>query len=100
VFGIFATTCNVLAGTSCGKQGVSLQFNDGTGWQSVYAVPPGPGMGGGGDMRLAGFVSGPLLLTGSLPDQLGIWRITQEGKVALDAPLEVGRPVTVGANLA
>jgi len=100
VFGIFATTCNVLGGTSCGKQGVSLQFNDGTGWKLVYAVPPGPGMGGGGDMRLSGFASGPLLLTGFLPDQLGIWRITQAGEVAFDAPLEVARPVTVGADTA
>jgi len=100
VYGLFATTCNVLAGTSCGKQGVSLQFNDGKGWQLVYALLPSSGMGSNGDLRLAGFDSGALLLSGFLPDQVGIWRVTPDGTVALDASLDVGRPVTVGANLA
>ncbi|MEO6598282.1 MAG: hypothetical protein ABIQ16_00310 [Polyangiaceae bacterium] len=100
VFGIFATTCNILAGTSCGNQGVSLQFNDGTGWQVLYTVPPGPGMGSPGDMYLSGFDAGPVLLSGYLPDQLGIWRISLKGKATLDAPLVVTRPFTVGANLA
>ena len=100
VFGLFATTCNVLAGTACGKQGVSLQFNDGTGWQSLYAVPPGPGMGSSGGMHLSGFDAGPLLLSGSLANQLGIWRVTLDGQAGLDAALEVGRPFTVGSNLA
>ena len=100
VFGLFGAACNVLAGTSCGKQGVSLQFNDGTGWRVLYAVPPGPGMGSPGAMFLSGFDSGALLLSGFLPDELAIWRITQAGKVTLDAPLPADRLFTVGKGLA
>jgi len=100
VFGLFATTCNVLAGTSCGKQGVSLQFNDGKGWQLLYAVPPMAGMGSSGGLRLSGFESGPVLLSGFLPDRIGIWSITPGGTLGLDAAIEVGRATTVGSNLA
>ena len=100
VFGLFAASCNVLGGTRCGQQGVSLQFNDGTGWHLLYAVPPGSGMGSNGGLRLAGFDSGPLLVSGFMPDRLGIWRITTAGEIGLDAALEVNRPVTVGAHLA
>jgi len=100
VFGLFATTCNVLGGTSCGKQGVSLQVNDGSGWRPIYALPPGPGMGSNGALFLSGFESGPLLLSGYLRDRAGVWRVTADGAVTLDAPFEVGRPFTVNGRSA
>jgi len=100
VFGIFSAVCNVLAGDACGKQGLSLQFNDGSGWQLLYALPPGSGMGSTGSLHLTGFDGGPLLISGFLDAKTGLWRIGLDGSADLQAELEVGRPFVVGSDVA
>ncbi|RYZ07617.1 MAG: hypothetical protein EOO73_11615 [Myxococcales bacterium] len=100
VYAVFSAVCNVLAGDPCGKQGISLQHNDGSGWSHVYALPPGPGMGSTGSLYLSGFESGPLLLSGILEERAGLWQIDESGKASLGSELGMGRPFVVGPDLA
>jgi hypothetical protein len=65
VFALSAVGCNDLAGVACGKQGVSIQLNTGSGWQLF-------GDHLGEDSRLwSGFPNGSLLVSGSF-EKLGI----------------------------
>lgn len=41
VFAVVAAGCNVLAGASCGKDGASVKFNDGSGWKLLYQFASG-----------------------------------------------------------
>lgn len=100
-FAVLSTACNVLAGVRCGKQGLSLQHNDGTGWKLLYALPPGEYMmGSNGSLLLTGFESGPLLLSGYLEGVTGVWQVDASGEVSLSAQLAVGRPFVVESDLA
>lgn len=71
VFSLAAVGCNALAGVPCGAEGVSLFFNSGSGWESLYEVPSG--QGSSGSIQLGGFPGGALLLAGGILGHLGIY---------------------------
>lgn len=65
VFALSAVGCNDFAGVACGKEGVSIQLNTGSGWQ-LFRDPLGE------YPRLwSGFPNGPLLVSGTF-DKTGI----------------------------
>jgi hypothetical protein len=55
-----AASCNDMAGRPCGEAGLVLQFNDGTGWRTLYDTGAIRLSG-----RLTGFPEGPLVLYGT-----------------------------------
>ena len=72
VFALSAVDCNVLAGVACGKEGVSIQLNTGSGWQ-LFRDPLGE------YPRLwSGFPNGPLLVSGTF-DKTGIAFVDASG---------------------
>src|SRR5690606_5361579 len=78
----------------CGKEGVSLQFNDGTGWQWLYQGELAAGL------KLTGFEGGPLVLTGVVGEDQGIF-LFDEGELTLSRRTESFPEVFVaGSELA
>jgi hypothetical protein len=72
VFALFSASCNPLAGVNCGNEGLSLQFNAGHGWQTLYQAVPS------GVHQLTGFPNGPLALLGGSVDGYGL-SLVEEG---------------------
>jgi hypothetical protein len=72
VYALFGTDCNALAEENCdGQEGLSLQLNDGKGWQAVYDSKPA-------ELKLSGVpTDGPALLTGFIDGNYGIYAATQ-----------------------
>lgn len=98
VFALFTANCNALAGVLCGKEGVSIQHNDGTGWNLVYQVPPG-----NSDLTqlqsLTGFPNGPLVATGFLEENSGI-SFVSDGDATFQGVMGLSAPFVVGSDLA
>lgn len=77
VYALFAASCNPFVATSCATEGGgSLQFNDGTGWQRLFQTKSLA------DVRLTGFPNGPLVLSGEIDGQSGIY-FFEDGKLSL-----------------
>jgi hypothetical protein len=57
VFALIAADCNGLASVACGREGTNLQFNDGTGWRTVYRSAAKD------RLNLTGFDGGPVVLS-------------------------------------
>ncbi|MFZ5892361.1 MAG: hypothetical protein ACOY0T_14980 [Myxococcota bacterium] len=76
VYTLFGTKCGLEHGP-CVNPGVSLQFNDGSGWKwlSYDAID-------GDELRLGGFAGGPLLITGAIGDEGGVFFL-ENGKRTL-----------------
>jgi hypothetical protein len=72
-FALGSVTCNTLAGVSCGKQGVSLQFNPGDGWRTLYQIPPSGTLSS--ELRLTGFPDGAPIIHGVLEGTFGVFLI-------------------------
>ena len=77
VYALLAAGCNDFAGLPCGKDGASLKFNSGSGWQLVHQFAPPPTATPGYNEEVmdlwSGFPGGPLLMSGTLADQAGIY---------------------------
>jgi hypothetical protein len=72
-------------GTPCGKEGLGLQFNDGTGWQLLLADRPALG-------KARGFPGGPVILLGYGPPSSRSDSVTfvTGGTIAVQPPLGLG----------
>jgi hypothetical protein len=99
VYALAATSCNVLGGGSCGKHGISLQHNDGSGWKPLYTQAAPEVMGSTG-ATITGFESGPLLFSGFMKDQYGLWQVEENGEASLQTALFLGKPFVVGEGRA
>lgn len=90
VYALFGTECNALAEETCdGKEGVSLQLNDGKGWHAIYDSKPA-------ELKLSGFPpGGPPVVTGFIDGNYGIYAATEQKAL----PLLV-LPFNVDANRA
>lgn len=71
VFTLAAIGCNPLTGVGCGAEGVSLMFNSGSGWQSLYQIASNQPRSG--SIQMTGFPGGSLLLAGGILGQVGIY---------------------------
>ena len=63
VFALVGADCDEYAGVPCGKDGVSLRLNAGSGWQPYFQFPPGTFWTYGSTLW-GGFPNGPLLVSG------------------------------------
>ena len=99
VYALLAVGCNELADIPCGKDGASLKFNSGSGWQLVhqFAPPPTATPGYVEDVMYlwSGFPGGPLLMSGTLADQTGIYFV--DGN---NLAFQTAMPTTNGAFVA
>jgi hypothetical protein len=75
VFALFNVGCTEVA--PCGKDGASLKFNAGSGWQLVHQFAPPPTANPGINMEpmhlWSGFPGGSLVMSGTLMDQTGLY---------------------------
>jgi hypothetical protein len=87
VFVLFDADCLLDPGYCApGKNGASLKFNDGTGWQNVYQFGPSVGS----LALLSGFPDGPLILAGGTAElQYGVVFV-EEGVATFEARLFPG----------
>jgi len=84
-FALGSVTCNALAGVSCGKQGVSLQFNPGDGWRTLYQIPPSGTLSS--ELQLTGFPGGAPIIHGVLEGTFGVF-LLNDGVPQLGAALQ------------
>jgi hypothetical protein len=99
VYALLAVGCNEPADIPCGKDGASLKFNSGSGWQLVHQFAPPPTATPGYNEEVmglwSGFPGGPLLMSGTLADQTGIYFV--DGS---DLAFQTAMPTTNGAFVA
>jgi len=93
VYTTIAQDCGVNAGSGgieCGKQGLGLQFNDGTGWQLLLADPAASGA------HVRGLPGGPAILLGYGPPNTQSDSVTfvTDSMVTVQPSLGLGQPVS------
>lgn len=86
VYALLSEGCNELAGTPCGAEGLTVQFNDGSGWQSIYHTDATP------NLHLRGLPAGPAVLVGL---QCGIALLDSDGNGTCSTPLQGLPPADV-----
>lgn len=79
VFVLLSETCNALAGEECGSEALTVQFNDGSGWQSIYRTEPTS------NLHLRGLPGGNLMLVG-MP--CGISLLEPNGRASCSTSLQ------------
>jgi len=104
VYALLAVGCNEPAGIPCGKDGASLKFNSGSGWQLVHQFAPPPTATPGyieDVMDLwSGFPGGPLLMSGTLADQAGIYFVDGSNLAFQTAMRTTNGAFVAGSDLA
>lgn len=87
VFTLASFVCDGEGGAACGKEGLSLKYNRGSGWQVYYETQPGEVTSH--DLMLSGFRNGSVLLRGVLMGDYGVFSWSNG---VLGEPLKLSGP--------